>query len=188
MIAVGVPLVDDSPVAREPFARLVHFFGELAEALARVRIRADGLVAGELRVGRHLATDGPHLFLDGGAVLGVVEELLDPGRFRDRVHVGVDEQRPEQDTDADVRERAERKLPARRAREGGELSIALLNLRDELADRLVDEREPELLVRHGPSLVSYSGRAVHASRAAIRMRTTANRRRSVSSLKATARD
>ena len=61
---------------------------------------------------RHFAAHRFHLF-DCGAAPWVDQELLDPGRFRDRVDVGVDEERPEQHADMDVRERAKSQLPAR---------------------------------------------------------------------------
>jgi hypothetical protein len=63
------------------------------------------------------------------------------------------QQLAESEPDPDVGERLERQQAARPRDEGGELGVARDDLVDDRADRLVDEREPELIRRgHGRSM------------------------------------
>src|SRR5919109_1131963 len=116
-----------------------------AETLPGGCLGTGGGPFGQLRGRGNLARDHANLFLYRRAVPRVREQLLDPSGGGGRVDVVLDEQSPEQDADADVREGAKGKLAARGISEGGEFGIGVLNLRDELANGLVDEREPELL-------------------------------------------
>ena len=78
--------------------------------------------------------------------------------------VVVDEQLAELHADADVRERPERENAARRPDETLDLGIGGLDLRDDAADRLVDERKPDLVVlAHGSGRIR-AAPARHASR------------------------
>ena len=61
----------------------------------------------------------------------------------------LDEQLAELHPDADVGERPEREQAPRRADEPVDLGSSAWTLRDDAADRLVDERKPDLVV--GPS-------------------------------------
>src|SRR5581483_4898137 len=134
----------------EPLAR------ELPEPLARGVVRAERLLVGVLRVGRDLLRDGADLRSERLGMLRVAEKRLDPAlRAVVRGHVVCEEELPEQDAAADVRERAEREDAPRRLDELLQLGIAVDDRLDDRADRLVDERNPQLLVLvgHRPGLL-----------------------------------
>ena len=83
-------------------------------------------------------------------VLRVVQQRLDPALVRvlGRPFL-LEQQLAEQDADADVRERAEREDTVRRTHEPVDFRVLRLEPRDDVADRLVDERKPDLLgARH----------------------------------------
>ena len=119
---------------------------KLAEAAAGLFVRAKRLVVRICRVGRDLVRDGPHLAGDCLAVCRVGEQRVDPvlGAVVG-IEVALHEQLAEEDADADVRERPEGEEPVRRADEPAELRVLVLDARDDAADRLVDERDPEVL-------------------------------------------
>ncbi len=58
--------------------------------------------------------------------------------------VALDQQAPEQDPDADVRERADREQPVRRVDQLADLRMLFLNAVDDRTDRPVDEWDPGL--------------------------------------------
>ena len=82
----------------------------------------------------------------------VAQERVDPrlGAVVRR-QVVVDEQPAEHDADADVGERPEREHPARRVDERGDLGFSCWICVDDRADRLVDERDPDLLLARHPA-------------------------------------
>src|SRR4051794_26468917 len=127
---------------------------ELAEALTGELVRPERLVVGVARVGRDLLGHRPHLLTDARVVRRVAEQRLNP-RLRPVVlrEVVVDEQPPEQHADADVGERLEGEDAPRRRDKARDLGVLLLNAGDDRADRLVDQRDPDLfVVRHGRSI------------------------------------
>jgi len=83
-------------------------------------------------------------------MLWVAQERLDPrlGAVVGR-HVALDEQAAEQDADANVGEGAEGEELARRVDEAADLLVLVLHLLDDRPDGLLDEREPDLLLRPG---------------------------------------
>ena len=113
-------------------------------------VGAERLVVRVLRIRRDLLRYGAYLTVKGLVVLGVAQQRLDPVLVR---VVGrallLEEQLAQQDPDADVRERAEREDAMRRADELVDLRVLGLELRDDVADRLVDERKPDFL---GPAI------------------------------------
>src|SRR5581483_5377634 len=148
--------------------------GEGAEALACGVVRSERLVVRVGRVGRDLLGDLPHLGGEHVVVARILEQRLDPAL---RAVVGgdvvVEEQLPERDPAADVGERAEREDPARRLDEPRDLGVLVDDLLDDRADRLVDERDPQLLVPgHRPDYGCFP-RARHAICAAVRISRTA---------------
>jgi trehalose 6-phosphate phosphatase len=116
-----------------------------------------------------------HLMNDSVAMLGDLEQLLDPvlGPFGG-LEIVLDEQLTEQEPDPDVGESPEGEQPARRGHEPIKLGVFRLDLGHDTADRLVDERDPELLgPRHGAKskfLRSYSSRVVSAPVLLVRLR------------------
>ena len=116
--------------------------------------RARLLLVGVPRVGGDLVGHRPHRPDDLLAVRGLAQEELDPGVGPVvRRHIVLHEQLAEGEPDADVGERLEREQAARPRDEGGELGVGRDDLVDDGADRLVDEREPELIRRgHGRSM------------------------------------
>ena len=139
--------------------------GELAEAGAGVLVRPERLVVAVTRIGRDLLGDGPNLGGDDAPVGRVAEQQLDPrvGAVVGR-HIVLDEQLPELHADADVGERPKREDPPRRADEALDLGVVRLDLRDDAADRLIDEREPDFLVlAHGSEGYGAGRRDRHAS-------------------------
>ena len=173
--ARDLPRQPDRPVGR----RLgVEPAGELAEAVAGGLIRPELLVLAVARIGGDLLGDGANLPRDRLAVLRRPEQELHPavGAVVGR-HVVVDQQLAQLHADADVGERAERQDAARRADEALDLGVVGLDLRDDAADRLVDERKPDLLVlAHGSEGYGAVRRDRHASCAATPSRKTANSR------------
>lgn len=133
--------------ARDP-ELLVETAGEAAKALAGLVVWTDRVFLCELRIGRDLPGDSSDLFDRRRALVGIREQLVHPRQAAFRLDVVLDEQAPEQDANADVRERAESELPARRGDERGQLLVLLEKVCDELADGLVDERKPDVLGRH----------------------------------------
>jgi hypothetical protein len=121
------------------------FARELAEAGARVVVRADRLAVRIARVGGDLLRHRPELRDDRCPVPLLAEERLDPGlRAVVGRHVGVDEQLAEEDADADLGEGPEREDPLRARDERVDLGVLALQLRDDRADRLVDQRDPDV--------------------------------------------
>src|SRR5204862_7259917 len=84
--------------------------GELREAGPLLIARADRLLALVARLVGGVLGDGEHLADDLVVARRVLEQLLDPAFG---LEVAVDEPASEQDSDADVRERAEREQPIR---------------------------------------------------------------------------
>src|SRR5687767_11353398 len=161
----------------------IQLAGELAEARAGVLVRPERLVVAVARIRGDLLGDGANLGRDHGPVGGVAQQQLDPGVGavvgRDVV---FDEQLAQLHADTDVGEGAEREDASRRRDESVDLGVVGLDLRDDAADGLVDEREPDLLVlRHGSEGYGAGRRDRHASCAATPSRSTAKRRRSTSS-------
>jgi hypothetical protein len=80
----------------------------------------------------------------------IAQERLDPRLVGVvRRPVLLEQQLAEQDADADVGERPEGEDAVRRRHEPVDLGILGLYLRDDVADGLVDERQPDLLrARH----------------------------------------
>src|SRR5918994_804384 len=143
----------------------VELAGELAEAVAGGVVRAELLVIAVARVARDLLGHRAHLARDCVAVLGRAEQEFDPvvGAVVGR-DVVVDEELSELHTDADVGEGPEGEDAPRRADEAYDLGVVGLDLRDDAADRLVDERKPDLLVlAHGSEGYGAARRARHAS-------------------------
>ncbi len=93
---------------------------------------------------------------------GILEQDVDPApRAVVRRQIVVEEQLSEQQADADVGERTKCEHPPRRADEALELRMLLLDLPDDRADRLVDEREPDLVeLGHGLSLGGIARRRI----------------------------
>src|ERR671925_398787 len=148
--AVSAPeLVPTEPVA-----------SERAEALSRGLVRPERLVLVVARVGGDLLADRPHLLRERLAVRLVAEQCFHPGLAavvgRDLV---LEEELPQHEPDADVGERAEREQPARRRDEPLELGVLRLQPRHDAADRLVDERKPNVFgARHSPQSLGALGR------------------------------
>src|SRR5581483_8271954 len=118
--------------------------GELAKARPGVLVGPDR-VAVVPRIRRDLLGDRPHLALDARAMLGVPEQRGDP--VLRRLEILLDEEATEEDADADVGEGAECEEAPRGRDECADLRIALLELADDRANRLVDERDPEVVRR-----------------------------------------
>ena len=93
----------------------------------------------------------PDLTLDRGAMRGVTQQRVDPALRAVPVgDVVVEEQLAEQDPRADVGERLEGEDPVRRLDRGSERRIRLQDAVDDAADRLVYERDPEVVeIWHG---------------------------------------
>ena len=69
----------------------------------------------------------------------------------------VEEELPEQDAATDVGERPEREQPVRRLDEPRDVVVLALDPLDDAADRLVDERDPEVIeVGHSPRIMAVS--------------------------------
>src|SRR5207248_6525497 len=93
----------------EPVAR------EGPEALPGLVVRPERLVAGVLRIGGDLLGHRPDLPGEGGVMLGVPQERLDPAlRAVVRRKIVVEEQLPEREAATDVGERPERENAMRR--------------------------------------------------------------------------
>src|SRR5437588_6303817 len=120
--------------------------GELTEALTSLVVGPERLVVRVLRIGRDLLRDGENLTVQRFVVLWVAQQRVDPvvvsilGR-----PLLVEQQLPEQKPDADVREGAKREDAMPRADELVDLGVFRLDLRNDVADGLVDERKPDLL-------------------------------------------
>src|SRR5262249_56115926 len=107
------------------------------------------LFGGIARVGGDLVGNRPHLGADGRAVGWVPHQLVDPGPVAlALLQVVFDEQLSEEHADADVREGAKRQQAARGVDERTDLGIVLLYLLDDAADRLVAQRDPDVLAGH----------------------------------------
>src|SRR5581483_3301530 len=157
-------------------------FGEGAEALAGGVVGAERLLVGVFRVGRDLLGHLPHLCRQGLVMLRVLEQCVDPAlRAVVGGHVVVEEQLAELQSTADVGERPEGEDPVRRLDEPRDIGILVDDLLDDRADRLVDERDPELLgASHGGNYGCFQ-RARHAICAAGAIRRTAKSLRSTCS-------
>src|SRR5262245_40527091 len=133
---------------RESLAR------ELAKTRPRVVVGAEPLVGRVPRVGGDLLGHRVHLPRQRVVVRVVPEQRVDPGLgpVVGR-HVVVEQELAEQDADADVGEGAEREHPVRRRDERVDLGVRVLDLGDDRADGLVDERNPDLFgSRHEPQV------------------------------------
>jgi len=120
--------------------------GERPEALTGGLVRAERALVCVLRVGGDLLGHGKHLAAERGVMGGVTEKSFDPALGAVvGGNVVVEEQLAEQQSTADVRERAEGEDPVRRLDQGGNLRVLALNLPDDRAERLVDERDPEVV-------------------------------------------
>ena len=122
----------------------------LAKSRKRRRASSSGPTAvfGVGRIGRDLLGDGSHFADDGLAMSGLEQR---PTQFSAPrwLDVLVHQQLAEQQPHPDVGEGPERKQAPRRGDEPVELRVLLLDLRHQAADRLVDDRNPELLrARH----------------------------------------
>jgi hypothetical protein len=111
----------------------------------------DGLVGSRrvllLAFGRDLLGHRPQLLQQLRTHLGLAGELLDPGlgAVTGRV-VTLDEQPAEDDSHSDVTEGSEREQLLRRVDEPADVLVLALELTDDLTDRLVDERDPDLVL------------------------------------------
>src|SRR5207245_7330738 len=104
--------------------------------------------------------------------------------------VVVEQELAEHETDADVRERAKREDAMRRADQPVDLRVVLLDLLHDAPDRLVDEREPDLLgAGHQHRIVRAQSRraARQATCTATRTSSAAKSRRRVRSASDSAR-
>src|SRR6266852_2519105 len=100
-----------------------------------------------LRIGGDFLRDGPHLVRESLVMGRARQQRLDPAVGAVVVgHVVVEEQLPEQEAAADVGERAEGENAVRRLDESRDLGVLVDDLLDDRADRLVDQRDPELVV------------------------------------------
>src|SRR3954464_3182359 len=160
------------------------------ETVTRALVRAERLLVGVPGIGGDLLRDRLDLSAQGIVVLRVTQQGLDP-----RV-VGVlgaellfEQELSQEDADADIGERPKGEDAMRRADETIDLRVLRLDARDDVADGLVDEREPDFL---GACHVDRIGqdsrrRARHAICAATRTSNPAKRRRRVASGSDTAR-
>jgi trehalose 6-phosphate phosphatase len=135
---------------------------EGAEAVACALVRHDGLVVCVPRIRGDLLRHRPYLALDRVAVGRVAEERLDPALGAVPVgNVVVEQELAEQDPGADVRKGPEGEDPVRRLdarREGGVVSHDAV---DDAADRLVHERDPEL-IEFGHDRIMPAGEVAYA--------------------------
>ena len=79
--------------------------------------------------------------------IGARELELGQALQPERLEILFNEQAAEEDADTDVRERAEGEDAPRGVDERADLRVALLDLPDDRADRLVDERDPDFVRR-----------------------------------------
>ena len=80
------------------------------------------------------------------AGLRIPQQRLDPGLVRILdLAVLLEEQLSQQDPDSNVRERPKGKNAVRRSDETLDLRVLSLDARNDVADRLVDERQPDFL-------------------------------------------
>ncbi len=128
--------------------------GELAEARAGLVVRPDRLVLRIARIRGDLLRDDTQLVHHRLPVTLVAEQRVDP-RLRPVVlgHVVVDEQLTEQDADADVGEGPKREDLVRARDERVDVGVLRLKLVDDRADRLVDQRDPDLFALAHPGSV-----------------------------------
>jgi hypothetical protein len=118
---------------------------EGAEAVSRAVVRRNGLVVGVLPIGGDLLRDRPHLALDCVAMGGIAQQSVDPGLGAVPVgDVMVEEQLAEQKAGADIGERLEGEDPVRRLHASRQRRVVAQDAVDDAADRLVDQRDPEL--------------------------------------------
>src|SRR5439155_4066256 len=121
---------------------------EFAEPRARSLIGAGGLVRVSFR---ELFRHRPDLGGDLKPMVWISKQPLHPGLGAViRLELVLHQQAAENDPDPNVREGAKRQELLRRVDERTELGVLGLDLAHDRADRLVDEREPEVvLLRHG---------------------------------------
>ena len=133
---------------------LESFSNERAETFLGVLVWAQGLLVGERGVVRDLLRDGAHLFGDRLVVSGILEQNVDPAlRTVVRREIVVEQELPQHEADSDIGERAKREDAPWRTDQTLDLRVLLLDLLDDRADRLVDQREPDLLeLGHARSL------------------------------------
>src|SRR2546421_9872304 len=156
--------------------------GKLAEAISGRIVRAEGLVVRVLGIRGDLLRHLPHLVRERVVMRRVLQERLDPALRAVVVrHVVIEEQLAEEQTAANVGEGPEREYATRRLDELRDLGVLVDDLLDDRADRLVDQRDPKLVVLgHRPNYGCFA-RARHAICAAVRIRSTANSFRSTCS-------
>src|SRR6185312_1312352 len=128
--------------------------GELAEALARPLVRAKRLVVCVFRVGGYFLRNRTHLTVQRLVVLRVAQQRLDPRLVRVlRRAILFEQQLAEEDAYAYVSEGAECENAMGRSDELLDLGILGLDLRDDVADRLVDQWEPDLFRTRHPQRI-----------------------------------
>src|SRR5205085_1659312 len=182
----GAPSPDD---ARERGGSAQLLAREVAEAGASIVVRPERFVFGVAWIGGELLRYRAQLPNDGGLVAVLAEERLDPrlGAVVGR-HVAVDEEPAEDDADADVGERPEGERAACAGDELVDVRVLGLELLDDRPDRLVDERDPDVLGRaHVSGSVPDPRRFRQVSCAAVTRSSTPNSLRSRCSGSASAR-
>jgi hypothetical protein len=124
---------------------------EGAEAVADALVGREGTVVGVPRIGGDLLRHGTHLAFDRGSVSGIAEQGVDPALGAIPVgDVVVEQELAEQEAGADVGKRPEGEDPVRRFDEGRERGVVPNYASDDPADRLIDQRDPELVeISHG---------------------------------------
>src|SRR5438045_3259234 len=115
---------------------------ELTEAVTSVGVGPERFVVRVLRIGCDLLRHRTNLAVQRLVVLRVTQQRLDPVvvRILGRPLL-LEQQFPEQEADADVRKRAEREDAMPRPDELVDLGVFGLDLRDDVADRLVRSEE-----------------------------------------------
>ena len=133
--------------------------GELTEALTSPVVGPERLIVRVLRISRDLLRDGANLTVQRFVVIWIAQQRFDPVVVSILVRpLLVEQQLPEQKADADIREGAEREDAMPRTNELVDLGVFRLDLRNDVADRLVDQWKPDLLgARHSHRIseVSY---------------------------------
>jgi hypothetical protein len=129
---------------------------EGAEAVTGALVRGERLVVGIVRIGGDLLRDEPNFMLDRGTVGGIAEQRFDPTLGTVPAgNVVVEQELAEQDAGADVGERLEGKDPVWSLEASRDSRILTQDTVDDLADRLVDQRNPQFVeTSHGGSMPS----------------------------------
>lgn len=137
--------------------------GEAAKTLPGIVVRPQPFFLDVLRIVCDLVGDGAHLGGETLAVSRVGEQRVDPRRGTVvRREVVLEQELAEHDADADVGEGAKREHAVGRRDEHVDVGLLALQAFDDRADRLVDERNPDLFeVSHAREGYAYP-RAVDA--------------------------